>query len=135
MHSQTQLADDKIKALNVLYGRIEKIAASLGGQSYRDTTTIGHPAATTASPVASPAPRLTVEMPRGVRVEFAPGNALGIGNHLSVKARRTAPNDGRYSDYDFSLNNADGAWCRTQTPLSDAEIHECLVPRGPLPNW
>jgi hypothetical protein len=135
MHSQTQLAGDKIKALNALYGRIEKIAASLGGQSYRDTTTIGHPAAATASPVATPTPRLTVEMPSGVRVEFAPGNALGVGNHLSVTARRTAHNDGRYSDYDFRLNNADGGWYRTQTPLSDAEIYECLIPSGPAPIW
>jgi hypothetical protein len=135
MHSQTQPEDDKIKALNALYERIEKVAEFHGGQSYRDTSTIGHPAAATASPVASPAPRLTVEMPSGVRVEFAPGSALGIGNHLSVKAKRIAPNDGHYSDYDFSLNNADGSWYRTQTPLSDAEIRECLIPSGPPPIW
>ena len=67
-------------------------------------------------------------MPDNFQVEFAPSQALGLGNALSVVAQRMH-NGGRKNDWTF--NFAQGAWRVRRCDLSDEEIRKCITPEGP----
>ena len=117
-------------ALDALYARIMGVAKVMGGTASRVSVRLSLPSAMTATPQADDAPALVVEMQNNFRAEFAPSNALLIGNALTVRVVRT--HEGlRKTDWQFNL--APDGWQRTQTPLSDDQIRECLTPDGPKP--
>jgi hypothetical protein len=121
---------EKLVALNALYGRIASIAAAMGGKAAESSANLRIPGIMVASPRNEAAPALVVEMPDRFRVDFAPTHPLTIENALAVRAVRTHE-DLRKTDWQFNLGS-DG-WQRTQAPLSDDEIRQCLTPEGPRP--
>jgi hypothetical protein len=122
--------EEKMIALDALYARIMGVAKVMGGTASRVSVRLSLPSAMTATPQADDAPALVVEMQNNFRAEFAPSNALLIGNALTVRVVRT--HEGlRKTDWQFNL--APDGWQRTQTPLSDDQIRECLTPDGPKP--
>lgn len=125
-----QATSEKLVALNALYGRIASIAAAMGGRATESSVSLSTPSVMVASPRTETTPSLVVEMPGSFRVDFAPTHPLTIGNALAVRALRTHE-DQRKTDWQFNLG-ADG-WQRTQAPLSDEEIRQCLTPEGPRP--
>jgi hypothetical protein len=74
---------------------------------------------------------LHVELPNGLVVDFKPQNPLGIGNALSVNARRILPRSGTLTDRGFSFVNEE--WQSGGRTLTDEAIRECLTPKGPVP--
>lgn len=119
---------NKTAELDEFYNRVMRIARSMGGSTSRLASNLSSPRAMVAGPRTEDAPGLRAQMPNGLQVEFAPSNALSIGNALSVNARRTV-GEGRKSDWTFTFGS--NGWQRTGSPLSDDEIRECLTPEGP----
>ncbi len=122
--------NDKTAALRQLYDRIARVAEAMGGTASHQVSALTIPGVKTADYQSENAPALCAEMPDGFRVDFAPFFPLSIGNALSVRARRFHAGSPR-SEWGFNLG-PDG-WRRTQAPLSDDEIRECLTPEGPRP--
>jgi hypothetical protein len=120
--------EEKTTTLDGLYCRIEKIAKGMGGFTSRTNAERSIPAAMTADPKGESVPALFLRMPDEFLVEFAPRYPLSLGNNLSVQATRTQGGV-RKSDWQLHFNGHD--WLRTQNPLSDQEIRECLTPEGP----
>ncbi len=121
---------EKVVALDALYTRIADVAKAMGGTASKVSTRLALPSAMTATPQSDDAPALIVEMQDNFRTEFAPSNALRIGNALTVRVVRT--HEGmRKTDWHFNL--ALDGWQRSQTPLSDDDIRQCLTPEGPKP--
>lgn len=117
-------------ALDELYNRIAQVAAAMGGTASRAVSSLSLPSAMVATPRTEDAPTLHVKMPNGFEVEFAPTHPLSIGTALSIQARRTISGS-RKSDWVLSYGS--NGWRRSQAPLSDHEIRECLTPQGPPP--
>jgi hypothetical protein len=64
-------------------------------------------------------------------VDFKPQNLLGIGNILSVNARRMLSESGTFGDIGFSF--VKGQWQSGRGILSDEMIRECITPKDPVP--
>jgi hypothetical protein len=124
--------EEKTVALEALYARIEGIAKAMGGTASRVSVRLSLPSAMTATPQSDDAPALVVEMPDNFGAEFAPSNALRVGNALTVRVVRT--HEGLRKT-DWQLNFVSNGWQRTQMQLSDDEIQECLTPDGPKPAY
>jgi hypothetical protein len=121
--------EQKSAVLNTLYCRIERIATNMKGTASRGNTERSLPSAAVAVPKSENVLILRVTIPGGFRVEFAPFYPLSHpGNNLVVQATRFQ-NDVRKNDWQFRFNGHE--WQRTQNPLSDEEIRECLTPEGP----
>ena len=118
----------KAAALDGLYNRIAPIAQAMGGSTTRFVRAVNLPNAVVATPRTEGVPTLRAEMRDGVQVDFIPTQALGIGNALSVQAIRTI-RDLRMSDWTFTYSQ--NVWRRSNAPLSDDEIRECLRSQGP----
>src|ERR1035437_4047309 len=97
-----QTSGTKAAALDDLYSRITRIAEVMRGSASRLTSAVGFPAATVPGPRSEDAPTLRVEMPGGLRVDFAPLYPLSIGNALSLRATRTI-SGARMTDWPCSL--------------------------------
>jgi hypothetical protein len=91
-------------------------------------SSLSFPSAIVAAPATETVPALHVEMPDFFRLEMAPPHPLSIGNALTVRVKRTH-GSARKSDWNFSFGPK--GWQRTQDPLSDDEIRQCLTPGGP----
>ena len=132
MTTLNELVDAKLKALDMLYKRIEQVAESMGGQSARRTVERRIPAVLTSSPASGTAPGLTVMMPGSFRVELGPSNALNVGNGLSVQAKRFF--DGvETTEMGFRWDTQTGAWLFNEVPLTDEAFRACLTMTGPPP--
>ena len=121
---------EKRFALDALYSRIAAVAKAMGGRASSVSLRLSLPSAMTATPQGEDAPALVVEMQNNFRAEFAPSNALRIGNALTVRVVRSHKGL-RKTDWQF--NFASDGWQHNQTPLSDDQIRECLSPEGPKP--
>jgi hypothetical protein len=124
-----ELRESHITALHELYKRIAEIARSMGGTATEGTAP-RRLTVNVAVPRDEDVPALTIEMPDSFHVEFAPPNALGLGNALSVKARRLHHGS---TKNDWTVNLMQGVWQYTLKPFSDEEIRKCLTPDGPKP--
>jgi len=126
-----QIAEIQKAALRNLYGRIKQLAKIMNG-TYTETEL---PSSLSEQMSDSPGnlsvTALHAELPNGLVVDFKPQNPLGIGNALSVNARRILPGSGTLTDIGFSFVN--GEWQSGGKTLSDEAIRECLTPRGPVP--
>ena len=91
----------KIIALDSLHRDVTRVAESMGGAVYSDTTLVGFPSAATAEHRTESVPHLRVVMPGDFVVELLPSNPLSLPYALSVKVIRTH-NGGRKSDWQFS---------------------------------
>jgi len=123
-----QITDTKTAALEELYSRITRVAGAMGGTASLHTSSLSVPSAMVAEPQTEDAPALRVNMPKSFQVDFAPFNPLSVGTALCVKATRTT-GMGRKDDWSF-IHGPNG-WQRSNSPLSDHEIRECLTPEGP----
>ena len=128
-----QIAETQKAALRNLYERIKQIVRSMNG-TY---TEMELPSSLTDQ-MSDDSCNLSVtglhvEFPNGLIVDFKPPNWLGIGNALSVNARRVLPGSGTLGDKGFSFVN--GEWKSGGKSLSDEVVRECLTLSGPVPIW
>lgn len=127
--NQQQLIEAHIAALHGLYERVAEVAKVMGGKP-REGVSLFRRTVEVALPRSENVPALEVEMPDSFDVKFAPSNPLGMGNVVSVRARRTHHGGGKN---DWTFNCVEGVWRMGQNPLSDEEIRGCLTPEGPRP--
>jgi hypothetical protein len=121
---------DKSAELNELYSRVTQIAETMGGAAVQRSVRVSMVGAMVAAPRSEDVPALHVDMPDKFRVEFTPFQPLNTPFVLSVTVLRLhfgSPKNG------WALYFGPDGWRRTQTPLSDEEIRECLRPEGPRP--
>jgi len=130
-HMLQQIAETKKYALENLYERIEQIVMSMNGTFTEMDEPNSLPDWMTDGPSNLSVTALHTELPNGLIVDFKPQNPLGIGNTLSVKARRILRGRGTLDDIDFSFVNSE--WQSGRKTLSDDAILECLTSKGPIP--
>lgn len=124
----TLTTEEKIAALNTLYYRVGQVAGAMGGAASPVNEPITYLSVSQVIPRTEVTHALRVEMPGYFVVIFSPTFPLKEpGNAISVRAKRTH-NGGRKSDWTFIL--APNGWQRTQQPLTDDELRECLTPQG-----
>jgi hypothetical protein len=123
-------ADDKGRALGILYDRVARVASTMNGKPYRSVEQLSLPAATVAAPHGEDVPTIRVAMPNGFEVEFCPTFPLSIGNALSVRAKRIY---GGQPKKDYTFVFGPNGWTRGAGPLSDDDVRSCLTPDGPPP--
>jgi hypothetical protein len=126
-----QIAETQKAALRNLYERIKQIVTSMNG-TYTEMelpSSLSDQMSDDSSNLSVTG--LHVELPNGLIIDFKPPNPLGIGNALSVNARRILPGSGTLGDIGFSFVN--GEWQSGGKTLSDEAIRVCLTPKGPVP--
>jgi hypothetical protein len=129
-HVFQQIAEIQKAALRNLYDRIKQIAKSMSGSSEEMEVSSSLPEQMCDGPSNVTITALHIELPIGLVVDLKSPNPLGLGNALSVLARRTMPS-GVLSDKGFSFVN--GEWQSGGKKLSDEMIRECLTLKGPVP--
>lgn len=129
-HVFQQIAEIQKAALRNLYDRIKQIAKSMSGSSEEMEVSSSLPEQMCDGPSNVTITALHIELPIGLVVDLKSPNPLGLGNALSVLARRTMPS-GVLSDIGFSFVN--GEWQSGGKKLSDEMIRECLTLKGPVP--
>ena len=128
-----QIAKIQEAALRDLYERVKRVADGMNGTCTEMELPSSLPGQMSDGASDLCVLALHVELPSGLVIDFKPQNALGIGNALSVIARRILPGSGTLSDRGFSFIN--GYWQSGGKALSDDEIRDCLTLRGPVPNY
>jgi hypothetical protein len=123
------MANDKRPVLEEFYKRIAAVVEYEGGSSTavnaRRTITVQ-----TATPKVEGVPALLAKMPNDFEVEFAPTDALGIGNVINVRATRRHRGLVKDSIYVFTFAT-DGVWKYASRPVADGDIKACLTLAGP----
>lgn len=127
--NQQQMIEAHITALRELFERIIEVAKGMGGKVREGASRLRRNV-DVLLPRSENVPALEVEMPDSFHVELAPSNPLGMGNVVSVRARRIHYGGGK-DDWTFSF--VQGVWRTGQNPLSDDDIRRCLTPEGPRP--
>jgi len=126
-----QNAEIQEAALRNLFERIKQIVKSMNGSSEEMKVSSSLPEQMCDGPSNVTVTTLHVELPSGLMVDFKPQNLLGIGNILSVNARRMLSERGTFGDIGFSF--VKGQWQSGRGILSDEMIRECITPKGPVP--
>ncbi len=126
-----QIAEIQKAALRNLYERIKQIIESMKGTYMESELPSSLSDQMSDGPSNLSITGLHVELANGLIVDFKPPNPLGIGNALSVNARRILPGSGTLGDIGFSF--VDGEWQSGGKTLSDEVIRDCLTAKGPVP--
>jgi hypothetical protein len=125
-----QNAEIQEAALRNLHERIKQVVKSMNGSSEEMEVSSSPPEQMCDGPSNVTITALHIELPGVLVVDLKSPNPLGLGNALSVLARRTMPS-GVLSDIGFSFVN--GEWLSGGKKLSDGMIRECLTLKGPVP--
>ena len=126
-----QIDEIKKAALTILYTRIKNIVENMNGTCRETELPSSLSDQMSDGPSNLSSTGLHVELLNGLVVDFQPQNPLGIGNALSVNARRVLPGSGTFGDIGFSFVNSE--WQAGRKTLTDEAIRECLTPNSPVP--
>ena len=127
-----QIAEIQEAALTNLYDRIKQIVESMNGTCREMKLPSSLSGQMSDVPSNLSITGLHVELANGLIVDFKLPNPLGIGNALSVNARRILPGSGTLDDRGF-IFVVKGEWQSGGKTLSDEAIRECLTHKGPVP--